>query len=463
MRTRAWITVLSATALTTAVTVVASGSMSTANATGPTPQPAGTLTLATATGTATTDAWSFDNNTPADTTDDVSQPVAAASPTSCFMAAASAAGPLVSVAGVGPAGSATGFAAHAIGVTQSATITRACSTVGVVKVGSGSTATRVSESLTVSLNSGAGGAFADPTFGGYQATAASLDIVAQDDSKVTATTYLKGVPVATLNLVADEDAPPATLPAGTTYCRTSTSEGGDDWTGTRASCPWAIGGGNFDSITLTTTQGNFSLQGGGEWGANAAAHRTTFSLVRFFDGTLNCNAGTSTVTDGNVTSATIQRLDNGDPTQACTLIPSTLSTSGGTVTFHKPLTSQTTAQFVVTMQRTIAPGAGGVVQLPIDSLTVNWEDAAAAGGTATVDFLTQCPASLGTSPNFNYGAIPTTAFDTVTGAPGDMSPLTGKQYACVLQETPQPQLDGSVIVNDTVYLTGDMIIGSGHH
>ena len=285
MRARSWTIVGSALALAATVTLTG-GAISGAEASTPTPVtlPAGTLTLTTLAGTATGDGWSYtDPNTNTPTTQPLTTPSG-----SCILTPST--GPLVtmsaSITAPGPT-SVPGFANHSLGVTQTGTSPN-CGRVNSLRVLSSGKYVSVTESLTLALNNGAGGSgpfSPDPVFGGQvKATSASLDIDVRDDSKITATLFDAGTQVATYTLIADEDAPPTTLPANTTYCRTGEEEG-DDYASTPAgdNCQWALpapAGTTFDSVTLTPTQGAFGLQGGGEFGAHPNGHESTFSLVR---------------------------------------------------------------------------------------------------------------------------------------------------------------------------------------
>ena len=456
MRAKTWVSAVSASALLTTAVVFGGGTLSNANAAGPTAQPAGTLTLATGNGpwTSAGDQWTYDNNTPADTSDDVTQSVSSAAPTSCYLAPVT--GNLVTLSASGVAGSQPGYAvmadgwktptySHAIGVTQSATVSSSCSRVNITKVGTGTTSTKVPEALTVALN---GSALASSVFGPMQASATSLDVSAQDDSKVTATLSLHGAAVGSFFLVADEDTFTGTPAPNTTYCKTSEAEGGDDWFGTRGSCTWNISGVNFDSITLTPTQGWFSLQGGGEWGPSAASHRTTFSLVSFYDGTLSACDGTESATtfgSGTVTGATLTRLVSGTATQ-CNPLPYTLSGDSGTTTFHKPTLSGDTSQFAIEVD-----GLQPAPTNPPAPLQVDWEDATGAHnlGYCAAGSIT----AIGPAPSY----LPTVDYGVVSAQPDQSAVKAGQQYACVYKQSSTLNPDGSLSTADWVYFTGDVV------
>jgi hypothetical protein len=446
MRRSVWIGSLSAATLAITAALVGGGAVTTANAVDPVPQPAGQLVYSS---DALGDTWSY---TDAGTTTTQSLTTAVGS---CIVAPSSSGGPLVTISG--NAFGVPGLASHSLGVTQTATSAN-CNRVNINKVKVGTSNVTQTETLTLALNNAAGGTFNTPAFGASKATSATLDMEYKDDAKVQADLYDGATLVGTYKVFADEDARPASLPADWGFCKTRTEEDGYDSTGTKDNCPWTLtpnlnGAKYFDKVVLTPLAGWFSVEGGGDWGVDAAAHRTTFDIVNFYDGTLACNASTGSVSsDGSVTAGTVNRLANGDPAASCQLIPYTLTAGDGSLTFHKPLLgTQSTAQFQVDLTRTITPDPiTHVIALPIPQLQVNWEDAAVNSGVATVVDLTSCPAAL-----YNPAAG---TFD-YAGRGADQSPLAGWQYACQMSEQQDPQIDGSIVVTSHIYVTGDMIIG----
>jgi hypothetical protein len=449
MRARRSIAILSGATLAITLAMAGGGALSTANAGGPTWLSAGTLTLSTSSsGTAASgfEGWTFSDGAAAPVTQALTTPTG-----SCLLTPAD--GPLVKLSA---ANGFPGFAAHSIGVTQTATSAQ-CNKVNINKTTTKtskttSVTTTSIESLTVALNNVAPGALYDPTFAGLMAASTHLDLEVRDDSTLTAQLFDHGVPLPAANglftLIGDEKAPPATLPANTTYCRTGTTEGGSDEIGTRDNCPWDLTPGlNFDSIVLTPVAGSFSLEGGGDYGTAAPANRTTFALVKQYDGTLATCDGTSSATSFGG-DATLFRLANGDPNQACAPLPYTFSTAGGYTTFHKPQPAGDTSQFAITLTRHFSPAPLGV-----PAPKVNWED-----GSNTDLPIPWCAGGV-------IGGIDSTNLPTGIAFPLsaalDQSPdATGKagvQYACVYKQSPVLNLgDGSLTVVDYVFFTGDI-------
>ena len=155
------------------------------------------------------------------------------------------------------------------------------------------------QSLTIGINNVAGGPLNDPTFGAFLASAATFDLEVTDNSKLKAELLVNGSVVGTYALWADDNKTPTTVPAGTAYCRLASTWSRDTY-GKKDNCTWSISGGpNFDSIRLTAVAGSFSVEGGGDWGADAATHRTTISLVSFFDGTTVCGDAITVVGQGS--------------------------------------------------------------------------------------------------------------------------------------------------------------------
>jgi hypothetical protein len=427
------------------------GVLSSANAGGPIWLSAGTLTLSTSSsGTSATsgfEGWTFSDGTAAPVTQALTTPTG-----SCVLTPAG--GPLVTLSADngGP-----GFAAHSIGVTQTATSAQ-CNKVNInkttTKISKTTSVTTTSvESLTVALNNNAvNGGLYDTTFGAFKATKTHLDLEVRDDSTLTAQLFdgSAAVPGGTFTLIADEEAPPASLPDHTTYCRTGTAEGGADEPGTRDNCVWDIAPGvNFDSIKLTPVAGSFSLEGGGDYGSTADKNRTTFDLVKQYDGTLTTCDGSLPVTPAGGGNATLVRLANGDPSQTtCTPLPYTFSTAAdGVLTFHKPQPAGDTSQFAITLTRHLSGAPHGVPAAQVD-----WED------SFGVHDLPWCAG--GVIGGFDDNNLPTNIAFPLSAAL-DQSPDTGGkagvQYACVYKQSPVLNLaDGSLTVVDYVFFTGDI-------
>jgi hypothetical protein len=458
MRARVWIATLTGATLAATVGLVGSGTLSTANASGPTWLDAGTLTLSTTASTATGDGWSYSDGTTTTPTQFLTTPTG-----SCVLTPTS--GPLVNLSATNGV---PGFASHSIGVTQGPTSSQ-CNKVNInkttTKTSTGTYVTTTSvEALTVALNnlpaSGGtpAGSLYDPTFGGLMATATHLDLDLRDGSKVTAQLFdhTTALPSATgaFTLIADEDAPPATLPLNTVYCRTTSGEDDYDYSGTGDNCGWNIAPGvNFDSILLTPVTGAFSLQGGGEFGSAASSNRTTFTLVKKYDGTFaTCDGKSSATTlgSGNVQGATLTRLANNDPSQPCAPLPYTFSTTDGNTTFHKPQPTGDTSQFAIALTR-YWPKAPN----PVPAAQVNWEDI--SNSNLNIPW---CVAGAITSVDANN--LPTSIASPLPPGATDQSPdasggKPGLQYACIYKQSPVLNLtDGSLTQVDYIYFTGDI-------
>lgn len=444
MKPRAWIAGLSALSLAATVAVVGVSTTS-AVADTPTYTPAGTLSLITTSGTAGGDTWTYDRGT-ASTADDAAQPVVATTGT-CTLSPASAAGPLVTLTALNGS---PGFLTHQLGVTQGVTTTK-CSKINSYKLNY----VLKNETLSIALNN-TSGALADPLFGATLASGATLDMGLGDDSKVRADTYLNGVKVGSFTLIGDEYQP-STLAPGTTFCRTPDD---DDESHMIANCAWTIPGPNFDTLTLTSVTGSVSLQGGGAWGAAAASHRTTFSLVSPVDGTIDCDASkvASVIgTGGELTGTTVTRLSNGatnpDGTPvACVGLPYTLDSAASSVTFHKPdLPGQESAQFATSVTRTFAAAPN-----PVPAAGVDWE----VTGESPLP-LAYCKPGLITGldastlpTGVNYGLLNPLA---VGSGGDDQSSASGLQYACIYAQDPVFDLaTGSLTQTDFIYFTGDI-------
>jgi hypothetical protein len=449
MRARIWIATLTGATLAATVGLVGSGTLSTANASGPVAQPAGTLALTTTTGTGV-DGWSFTKAGNVSGTPDATQAVGAVAGT-CTLTPTT--GPLVNLSATnGAAASLVGYATHSIGVTQGVT-NSSCNRVGInkttSKVGKTNVTTTSVESLTLALSNGADGALYDPLFGAFQASGATLDLEVHEGTQVQAAVSLAGGTPTVYTLIAyDADDPkPASLPATTTWCVIADDD--EHATNQGDNCSWTIPGPNFDKVVLTPVAGWFSLEGGGDWPASSGDHRSTFSLVSFYDGALDCTnqnfAAVPAADSGLITGVALTRLDNGVSTpEGCVAVPYTLANDGSAATFHKPtVAGQASAQFAVTVTRTYASDA----PLPVPAPLVDWENG--EGKLA----LALCP--VGLVGAYDSSGVPTALNYSNVGA--DQSSKPDTQFACVYKETPTyDNTTGSLTVVDYIYFTGDI-------
>lgn len=449
MRARTWIATLSATTLAMTVALAAGGTLSTANASGPVAQPAGVLALTTTTGTGV-DGWSFTKPGNVSGTPDATQAVGAVAGT-CNLTPTT--GPLVTLTGTnGDAASPVGYAKHAIGVTQGVT-NSSCNRVGInktsTKVNGKTVTTTKAESLTLALNNGTGGALSDPQFGAFQASNATLDLDVEEGTRIQASVSLAGGTPTTYTLIAyDADDPkPANLPATTTWCVIGSDR--DNYGSLGHNCTWNIPGPNFDKIVLTAVSGSFSLGGGTDCAKTGTVHRSTFSLVSFYDGALDCTtqnfAAVPAADSGLITGVALTRLDNGASTpEGCVAVPYTLDNDGSAATFHKPsVAGQASAQFAVTVTRTYASNA----PFPVPAPLVDWEN---NEGNLS---LALCP--VGLVGAYDSNGVPTSLDYSKVGA--DQSGKPDTQFACVYKETPTyDNTTGSLTVVDYIYFTGDI-------
>lgn len=427
MRARSRIATLAAGTLALTGVLVGSGSLSTANATGPVAQPAGTLTLTTLTGSATGDAWSFNS---------VSQPVGAV-PGTCTLTPTT--GPLVNLTATSGVPS---FATHMIGVNGASWPNYQCARINKYNGYPG-------QSLTLGLNNSATGALYDPTFGAFLASAATFDLEVTDNSKLKAELLVGGTVVGTQNLYADDSKYPPSIPSGTTYCHLTSTWSRDTY-GKKDNCTWSISTGvNFDSVRLTAVAGSFSVEGGGDWGADAANHRTTFSLVKFFDGTTVCDTAITVAGSGNLDGAVLTPLGEESGVECTSGTPYTIDTEGDAVTFHKPSTADVDGQYSIALQRTFANGT--LTEFPAPGLIVNWE----VPGSVDIP-LELCPAGL-ISATLNPDGTPTGVDLTKVG--DDQSDADGTQFACIYNSTVDyDRATGDLTTTDLVWFTGDILL-----
>ncbi len=330
-----------------------------------------------------------------------------------------------------------------------------------------------SESLALSLGPNARGSVS-----GLWASSALLDVELKQGAQILATAKLDGVVTGYYELrSASSITSPKPLPAGVsgtvvTQCSNNADSGPDSGVGDN--CRWPISapswtGGdsaNFDSLTLQTLQGSFSLEGGGDGlvsGAQAGfpQRASFFEMVEPADGVLDCNGVTVTRdASGTAPEVTVRRLDNADSAQSCSNIPYTLSNDPGEARFLKPLDQQTTAQFVSDFVWTL-PFTGSTTSLPptiVDfeiptagtQTTIGWCPNPIYSGTITIDGIT-VPKLVGIA-------------DPLGPSVPDLDPDDGgasgpKQFACVGVQSASV-VDGSpdtIKLVEQVYVLGDIL------
>ncbi len=418
MNVRAWIASLTGATLVAALSVV-TVAVPAADAAPPVQVPVGTLTLSTG----AVDNLVYDKGT-ASTADDVTQAIGTKAGTNCTLEPTT--GPLATWTATGGVPS---FRSDSIGTSATTLPILACAQIN----------KSFSQSLTLSLDRSVDGPYGS-IFGVAFANAASLDVeVKGDDALIRADVSLNGTTTGTFYLFNDAKTSKRPVLTNLTVCDgdqssyyTSTDRG------TKDNCTWPISGVSFDRIKLTPQKGSVSLEGGGDWGTEAAAHRSTISLVALADGTVDCDASTGeVVNEGSVSGATVTRLANGDPLEPCASLPFTLTTEGGSVTFLKPGDTQGSAQFTLALTRNVPASTG------VEALLVDWED-----GTAEYDLPWCQPPFLGSGGSFNYANL--------TSGDDASSITSGIKYACQYDIDVTLEDDGSLTISDSVYFTGDI-------
>lgn len=307
-----------------------------------------------------------------------------------------------------------------------------------------------SESLTLALGSDALG-----DMGGQPlrlATAATLDLDLKGDAVVTATATGPNNYTGTFTLRSGT----GTNTETEQWCSAGTDSGPDS--GANDNCDWSIqlpDGSYFTTLVLKAITGSFGLSGGSDYSAaNAGTHRSTIELYEDVDGVLACGAATITRSASEETpEVTVRRLDNADPGEDCAEIPYTLRNAPRGATFHKPLDSQTTAQFV----------ADFVWSQPTNATTTSL-------ATTQVDFEQgNGPIDIGWCPDPVYAGTTDVGGVTVPMLVGIASPLSqsdlddtldGVQFACVGVQTSSVIDDepDTIKVVEQVYVLGDVIM-----
>jgi hypothetical protein len=248
-------------------------------------------------------------------------------------------------------------------------------------------------------------------------------------------------------------------------CLARADSGPDSMTGDH--CRWPIsspswlGGGDdekdFDKLVLAAQNGSFAVDGGADGlvepappaDAGLPERASFFELATIADGELICGDETKTVAgSGDAPQITVQRLENADldndgaPDEECVLIPYTLTNGGSFAQFLKPLDTQKSAQFVATIDWTVAASD----PLPLPATKVDFE----AG---------EGPIAIGWCPDPLYD--PSGAFNGIqnpAAVPDLSAALSGKQFACLGTQSAKV-LDGDldyVINTEEIYVLGDI-------
>jgi len=316
------------------------------------------------------------------------------------------------------------------------------------------------ESLTVLLN----GPATTTIFGPGIAYGAQLDLEIKGNAKLVLTTK-NGTATARTYTIYSGTAVPASLGATDIACNSGTSDTGPDSTSGdncqvrigAASVAAAVPADYFDSMTIEAQAGSFSLEGGSDWGAAAAANRTVFRLAAVPDGIINCPADNhAEKLDASYATWGIEvdRMANGDGT-SCVPLPYALVTDGTSASFLKPIDQQPTAQFVITLKHL------GTTANPPGIVQYDWEDGAGPKDLAKCGdaYYSGVQGGVGDETDLALivnGAQPVIDYAALKATVADASPLGGYQHACVFAQTSQALDGGSVLSIDYLYLTGDI-------
>lgn len=309
--------------------------------------------------------------------------------------------------------------------------------IGVFGGGSGATARGVdcsrvgaNESLTLSL---AG------SLAGRVAYRSELDIEVKQNARILATASAGGNST-TWELRSGSSIVSgigSTVPGAPIFNCSAASDSGSD-SGPSDNCRWVIPG-VWDSLELRTLSGEWSLEGGADFGSSAFANNSLFFLTRA-SGILDCGDTTITAGDG-VTDALVtgRRLGNAGGS-SCVPIPYLLESTGDHVRFLKDLLGQTDAAFVFDITWTVED-ALSLLAIPLTRHSfdgVTYFDLDLCVGTPSYD----------TSGNLT----------ALAGSLPDLDPtLPGTQYACVVTDEDNYVDTDTIQKLQTIYLEGDWL------
>ena len=338
--------------------------------------------------------------------------------------------------------------------------------IGVKEKKSGVSCYQVNAVTTESLQIGLGTGITGATALGADAVATSayLDVELKGGVRILATTSLKGITTGTFELQSGpERFTPVTAGAVESECNPSADSGADS--NVSDNCRWAISapswlagddGVVFDKLTLKALAGSFSLEGGADGSVLPAAPYATpnASILELAADTVGCGGKTNTTpAAGETPEVTIYRLDNVG-TATCAPTPYTLNSGARFAQFLKPLTSQTSAQFVWEVKGRLPITSANTV---LPDITINYETPNGAGLSPDVT-LGWCPDSTyQLAAPFYAGYTPT----QVAALPDQDNLLpdadNGKQYACVISRTVDAANGDPDFLNyrDIVYVYGD--------
>ena len=299
------------------------------------------------------------------------------------------------------------------------------------------------------------------------ATSAFLDVDLKQGARILATATLDGSTVGYYELrsgstIGTTDPLPGGVTPDEIFSCSDAADSGPD-SGPNDNCRWPISMPSwigdddimFDSLTLEAIAGSFALDGGADGTVSTSTPppaefpesvqtASFFELVQESDGILDCDETTAAITgDGTSPGVVVKRLQNADPAQACELVPYTLRNGPQSAQFLKPLDSQESAQFVITLTWTLP----ATDPLPVPVTYVNYEQ-----GNPDIA-LAWCPDPLFSGDTLVGIANPSTAPDQEPDLTGTQFSCLGSQNARVVNGDPD-----TVIVTEQVYAYGDIFL-----
>jgi hypothetical protein len=372
--------------------------------------------------------------------------------------------------------------------------------IGVAEKKSGTSCYQVSapgETLDVAV-----GAAAKPSGSAtarYLARAANLDVELKQDARIFATAKLAGATVGYFELQSGSsiNKPKITtgvnpsLPYAVFKCNNPSDSGPDS--GVNDNCRWPMNGVLFDTLSIQSLVGSYSLEYGRDGTVTQGSVPTapqylarggaSFFELTTVDGLIGCTAGTN----GNNTTVTVTattgkpgvqvaRLPNAsDPSGGdCVPVPYTLKSLDSSARFLKPMDQQNTAQFVMTMEWT----TDNTSATSPESLPPTYANYETGGKDVQLGW---CPDPIyDSSGNLAGIASPLTSQEVpdqdLLGSatyqrkdalnPG--TPLSGKQFSCIGIRTAQvvdkDPLTGStvepdkIVVREQIYVLGDILM-----
>jgi hypothetical protein len=335
----------------------------------------------------------------------------------------------------------------------------ASGSLGVKEKKSGTSCSQVSlpsESLELGLGQGLRTALGQDAV----ATSAYLDVELKGSARVLATATLNGTVVGTYEVQSGTSIGKPQVADHTPFVCTSSSDSGPD-SGVNDNCRWPISspswrgaddGVNFDTLTLKTLVGYFSLEGGadGSVAPPAQVGIPSASVLEIAADTIGCGGQTNVLPASlDAPQVTVYRLDNVGGA-SCAPTPYQLNNGSFFAQFLKPLTSQTSAQFVWDV----------TWRLPYDALATPQKDLTIDYETGPLDnhVLGWCPDSSSRATAPFYGGYDA---NQVAGLP-DQDESDGKQFACVISRTATAVNGGApgtaddyVQARDLIYVLGD--------